>query len=105
MPAAIGRATNALIGAAPIGSQPLGDPVVQAPGASPFTYTNNSAHVQQVYVKAAAGATTTVAKRGRTLLNFVTAAATNASGHVTLGPGESCVVTYTVAPTMEIDTP
>ncbi len=75
-----------------------------AVGASPFTYTAG-AQVENVYVQAAAAATTTVAKKGATLANMVTPAATNATVSVFLAPGESLVVTYTVLPVMIADRP
>ena len=72
--------------------------------ASPMTYTAG-AQAERVYVQAAAAATTTIAKKGTTLANMVTAAATNTTSDVLLGPGESAVITYTVAPVMAKDVP
>ena len=71
---------------------------------SPQTITAG-ADVEEIYVQAAAGSTVTVAKKGVTLTNQVQAAATNSTVKVTLGPGETCVVTYTANPTMARDVP
>ncbi len=100
-----GPAAGAPSGAAPFGVQAGGAPAVITPGASPFTYTNVSGNIEFVKIQAAAGGTTTVAKRGVTVANMVQAAATNSTDTEIVGPGESIVVTYAAAPTMLRDVP
>lgn len=63
-------------------------------GASPFTYTNNDAVEEMVYITG--GTVSAIAK------NAVTIFAASPAG-VLLTPGESLTVTYSVAPTMNKD--
>ncbi len=71
---------------------------------SPQTITAG-AQIERIYVQAAAGSTVTIAKKGVTLTNQVQAAATNSTTDVLLGPGETCVVTYSANPVMARDVP
>lgn len=105
MPATAGAPLAGPSGAAPFGCQSAGAPAAITVTASPFTYTNNTANIQAVSVQHPASATITISKRGVQISNFVTAAATAGTVIILLGPGESIVVTYTVAPTMQADTP
>jgi hypothetical protein len=105
MAGAGGVALTGPTGAAPFGCQALGAPAAITVTASPFTYTNNTPNIQFVSVQAPASATITITKRGVQISNQVTAAATATTLVIPVGPGESLIVTYTVAPTMQADTP
>lgn len=105
MPAAVGPSVGSPIGSAVFGAQAKGPPVSITVTASPFTYLNNTPDIQFISINAPPSATITVSKRGVQISNVITPAATNHSLIVPVGPGESLIVTYTVAPTMQADTP
>lgn len=85
--------------------QAAGNPQVVAVGASPFTYTNNSQNVEELYFSQPAGSTTTVAKGGVTLASLLVPAATTvALGAIRVAPGQAVVFTYSAgAPTLTRD--
>ena len=88
-----------------IGSAPVGPAVAAGLGASPATFTNASNFVQALYINAGASQTTTLTKQGVIIATAVVPAATGIPLVAILGPGQTCVVTFSAALTSQfVDT-
>lgn len=88
-----------------LGTAPVGPAVAAGLGASPATFTNTSRFVQALYINAGASQTTTITKQGVIVATAVVPAATGIPLVVLLGPGQTCVVTFSAALTSQfVDT-
>jgi hypothetical protein len=72
-------------------------------GASPFTYTNTGPNTETIYIVTATASSASVTKGGVTIANQPALAGAAGTFVVLVGPGQSIIVTYSAAPTMQRD--